>query len=1521
MYKRLLILALTIIMVSAVVNAAEIDANLANELDNLSAGETVSGLVYFKYQADIPTLSQQLKAEHATLAERNRRVILALQDAASQTQPEMASVLESLKSQGKIKSYKLLWITNSFIVEANKAGYEALAAREDLDAIYLDYPIENIIPVSNHESEQMIAGHEEGLTRINAPAVWAQGWTGLGRVVMNIDTGVEGTHPALSARFRGDVNGDGNVNESWFDPYDTHYPTPTDDGGHGTHTMGTICGRTTSGDTIGVAIDAKWIAAGAIDRSGTIPRTVSDAILSFQWAVDPDGNPLTQDNPDAIGNSWGVTTGHGYPNCDQTFWTYIDNCEAAGSAVIFSAGNEGPSPNSLRRPADRGTTPYNCFSVGAVDGSNPSLPIADFSSRGPTDCGPGGQSVIKPEVVAPGVNVRSSYPGGGYTTMSGTSMASPHVTGSIAILRQVNPNLDVDAIKDILLQSATDLGDIGEDNTYGKGVINLLTAVQLAQTGFGSIDGYIRNSTNNNPLPGKVEILNGHISVNANASGYYLLSAPAETTYVFRASYFGFLPQDFSTYITPNDTVSHSFSLSPAPSAVLQGTVMNSSGDPLPGAIVTINSTPLPPDTTDSNGFYHFAAVPSGTTYNVTARADGHSQATLPILVINGATNTLDFQLIPAETFESSNGNYTGSGVWEWGVPSGGSPSAYSGTKCWGTVIGGQYANNAEGTLISHEYSLNDPNARLEFYHWYSMENTWDGGNVSISTNNGTTWTLLTPDGGYPNSNVSALGEAGYTGGSGGWVLAGYNISSYNGSTVKFRWRFASDGSVVDYGWYLDDVVVIGSVPPIPPSISFSPQNFNVTGAPGAIEHRNLTISNGGPGILSYAINTVTNNRLLLNSGREIPINISPTLPSPIGYQKSKGNKPGSITEPLYPPIIQGQGGPDTFGHKWIDSGEPNGPTVSWIDITGPGTAVSLTDDSYAGPFDIGFNFTFYNNTYTQLYISSNGIISFGAGTSSISNSNLPNNAIPNDIIPMFWDDLNPGSGGMIYRYFDSSNQRYIVSFVGVPFYYYWGGTGSLTFQAVLYPSGKIEMNYGTMTPGNASLTSATIGIENSTGTDGLQVVYNAAYMHSNLSIKITAGEWLSALPVSGTVQPGGNAVSDISFDASDLVAGTYTGSINLLSNDPVSPSINIPVTFNVNSAQVPQIELGTASITKTLQEGSQSTENLIVRNVGTMPLIVNFSAVELTLSSNIGGIPAPAKAGKSNNSKAAGQTNSSGDSDIPVIQNTWLFISPAADTIAANDTIIGHVTLNAATLAPGVHTGRIDITSNDPGQPLLHVPVTLTVNSLGAAHINLSAASFTDTVVTGFTHSANLIISNSGTATLHFGIHDNRTWLTELPDTGVVIIASSDTSAITFDATTLTPGAYTGQINVNSDDPTQQLITLPVNLVVREQGGSCVYVGGDVNGSGSTNGLDVTYLVNYFKGGDAPINSCDCPPNGTIYAACDVNASCTVNGLDVTYMVNFFKGGAALAFCPDCPPTGLSILNNDDAKPSGLGK
>jgi hypothetical protein len=1161
--------ALTVLAVS-VAGAAQIDDGLSQALVDLPGDASLQVIVFLSEQADIEALDLQLKAEHASLAERNRRVILALQDVATRTQPDVAAFLDGLHGQGLVEEYRMFWLANFFWAKIKRSAIDDLVARRDLDIIYYDFEIEGERPVNQSPSGELITTHEIGLTRINAPAAWAEGWTGLGRVVMNIDTGVFGTHAALQSRFRGDVDSDGDSDESWFDPY-SHLPDPGDANGHGTHTMGTICGRTPSGDTIGVAIDAQWIAAAAIDRGGGIPRTVADALLSFQWAVDPDENPNTQDNPDAIGNSWGVTTGHGYPACNETFWAVIDNCEAAGSVVIFSAGNEGPTPNSLRRPSDRGTTPYNCFAVGAVTGANQTLPIAGFSSRGPTDCGPNGEQVIKPEVVAPGVSVRSSWPGGGYQNLDGTSMASPHVTGAVAVMRQVNPDLDVDSIKRILIETAVETpadNTPGDDNNYGWGIIDLYAACVAAQSGFGVIAGVVRDG-NGIPMVGvRVRIVDGIHNDDTAPDGSYYISLPAETTYTVEASFFGYIPVDTAVTVVPSDTADVDFVLLDAPGGTLQGTVIDSrTSAPIADAVVDVADTPIDSVRTDQNGFYQFASIPGGTTYSILVRAAGHSLGSDTVFIPTGGSRVLDFSLMPYESFELDDADWRGGRSWEWGTPTSGPNGAFDGTNVWATNLEGNYSNRAEDTLYSFFYSINDAVDTLIYYHWYEFENGHDGGNVAITTNDGVIWTVITPIGNYPDNQVTALeNEPGYTGLSNGWRQTVFELSGYQGSVVYFRFRMSSDNSITRPGWYIDGISLSRGISwaDLDPEVSVERSSFSARLAAGSSATYPLPISNSGEGILYYELQAITDTVLAYDPDgmeslrkTEISLEYEDGLNSEdIELDASKGQ---ADSEWPYPPMLLGRGGPDAFGYIWIDSDEPNGPDFSWIDISGIGQALPMTDDDNEGPLNLGFYMPFYQGRHSTIRICSNGWLTFSSPSIAYDNRTIPTTISPNQLIAPFWDDLSPQLGGMVYFYTNSRDSA-IVSWMAVP---REDGNGAMTFEVILLESGHIIIQYLTM---EGVLNSSTVGIEDTTGTIGLQVAYNQDYVRNNLAVLIKTPEaWLQVSPDAQRVMPGDSAQATVRFSAVDIEGGEYVGSVIVSTNDPDEASISIPCTLVVD--------------------------------------------------------------------------------------------------------------------------------------------------------------------------------------------------------------------------------------------------------------------------------------------------------------------------------------------------------------------
>ena len=522
-------------------SGGEYSADFDLYLEQHHADEMISAIITMVDRVDLEALKQELSAKRADRREWHEAVVLALQDKATVSQAGIMSELASLANQGLVENYRGLWVGNVVLVTATREALDILVQRNDLLQINPDYEIENTEPVSKSDDDpSLIAGVENGLRAIRADEVWAMGYTGEGRLVSHLDTGVDGNHPALNARWRGyDPRYADNPGWAWFDPV-TNTNFPFDAGSHGTHTMGTICGLgESSGDTIGVAFGAEWMSAGVIDRV-SIPQTVADALLSFEWITDPDEDPGTVwDVPDVSSNSWRVTTGHGYPPCDETFWTVLDGCEAAGIFVVFAAGNEGSSPYTVGRPPDRATTDIKSFAIGALDGNDPNLTIAGFSSRGPSDCTPDGSETFKPEVSAPGVNVRSSVPGGGYAGgWSGTSMACPHVAGVVALMREANPNLTTDQIGEIMLETAVDLGQEGEDNAYGMGIVDAYEAVTMALAfleGWGTLAGYITDQATGDPIQGAtVSILDRPWGATSNGAGFYRVFLPADTLYDIR---------------------------------------------------------------------------------------------------------------------------------------------------------------------------------------------------------------------------------------------------------------------------------------------------------------------------------------------------------------------------------------------------------------------------------------------------------------------------------------------------------------------------------------------------------------------------------------------------------------------------------------------------------------------------------------------------------------------------------------------------------------------------------------------------------------------------------------------------------------------------------------------------------------------------------------------------------------------------------------------------------------------------
>lgn len=400
------------------------------------------------------------------MAARHRAVEMQLRAHLANSKSNLVSALSA--ASARLRIVDRFWIANLVHIQTDRAGLLSLASSAAVTRILVNAHVELIEPLAIAAADAVATGAQVNLDAVGARSLWALGLTGRGRLVASIDTGVEGSHPALKNNWRG-LQGD--TSASWFDPMQA--PSPMDNNGHGTHVMGTMVGHD-GADTIGLAPDAQWITAAVIDRGASLGATIADILRALQWIADPDGNPATSDDvPDVVCNSWGISQQIISP-CDSIFFQAISNVEAMGIVCVFAAGNEGPNSMTIRNPADHAASPTTTFSVGAADGTLPGFPIPSFSSRGPSACD---GLTIKPEIVAPGVAIRSSYKGQTYRVMNGTSMAAPHVAAAVALLRQYNPNLTPDQIKLALLSTATDIADPGEDNESGRGLLNLPAAL------------------------------------------------------------------------------------------------------------------------------------------------------------------------------------------------------------------------------------------------------------------------------------------------------------------------------------------------------------------------------------------------------------------------------------------------------------------------------------------------------------------------------------------------------------------------------------------------------------------------------------------------------------------------------------------------------------------------------------------------------------------------------------------------------------------------------------------------------------------------------------------------------------------------------------------------------------------------------------------------------------------------------------------------------------------------------------
>lgn len=457
-------------------------------LEKLQKGQTTRALIVMAEQADL-SAAENLPTKQA----KGAFVFTTLRETAQRTQ---AGVRADLQRRGV--TYRAYIAANVIAVEQLDAPLAVqLAARPEVGRLAADPDVKFAEPVSMEPSVEIARAVEWNIQKIGANKLWAEKIRGKGIVVANQDTGVEWDHPALKKKYRGYTKATDTVNHdyNWWDaihssigggsnPCGYNSAAPCDDTDHGTHTMGTIVGSTRT-DKIGVAPGAKWIACRNMDNGVGRPSTYIECFDFFLAPWDSTGNnPDPNQAPDVVSNSWGC------PPSEQcaadSLRIATRSLRAAGIFVSVSAGNAGSNCSTISDPSSI----YNASTtVGATDsGDN----LASFSSRGPVTVDASNRR--KPDISAPGVNVRSSVTGGGYSKLSGTSMAAPHVAGAVALLWQAKPSLrgNVGTTEQVLFQAAnrnvktgnqncggTNKNDI-PNNLFGYGRLDVWKAFQQA---------------------------------------------------------------------------------------------------------------------------------------------------------------------------------------------------------------------------------------------------------------------------------------------------------------------------------------------------------------------------------------------------------------------------------------------------------------------------------------------------------------------------------------------------------------------------------------------------------------------------------------------------------------------------------------------------------------------------------------------------------------------------------------------------------------------------------------------------------------------------------------------------------------------------------------------------------------------------------------------------------------------------------------------------------------------------------
>lgn len=652
-------------------------------------------LVILKEQV---SLERELaKQVYASSVEKRDAALDLLSAAARESQAALTSTLAERMNQGDVSSYHSFFIVNSMAAEGNLDTIIALSIRPDVQRIQASYPLvplwtsgaptRNSAQSNGAQTNTVQANSTQNTPRslnvldpgnwnidlVNADEVWTRlGVRGEGAVVAGFDTGVQYQHPAVEPNYRGRIGEDEyDHNYNWFEPNGNLYPDgnlgaslseePYDCdyyGTHGTHTMGTMAGKEVIGayysaTDIGMAPRATWIALPGICR-GTMPDGISDdigAMKAFQWLLCPTdltGDLSTADcskAPDVVNNSWGSAN-----PVNDVLHPAVEALRAAGIAPVFASGNPDAGEGSIGTPANSPAA----ITVGATDIDDQ---IAYFSGRGPSFY----SDEQKPELSAPGVDVRSSVYSDYYSYYSGTSMAAPHVAGLVALMISADlqdgiRDFSVDDIEQFMIYSAVDLGAKGPDNDFGYGRIDAYKAVSWVQSA-GDLQGTITDAATGEPISTAQVVGTDSTRTfqsQSGSTGVYSVTVPGGA-YTIQIEAWGYEPATFDRQSVFARSISYAdFQLTPKTATMLTGVAQTgeawgnltqsaatpTTGTPIANAQIRVKGNPEVVTTTAADGSYSLS-LPIGT-HELQFQAENHHLLTSTV-EIDGTPTTLDF--------------------------------------------------------------------------------------------------------------------------------------------------------------------------------------------------------------------------------------------------------------------------------------------------------------------------------------------------------------------------------------------------------------------------------------------------------------------------------------------------------------------------------------------------------------------------------------------------------------------------------------------------------------------------------------------------------------------------------------------------------------------------------------------------------------------------------------------------------------------------------------------------------------